>query len=70
MVTFSYVIGASLSEPHTSEFSGGIFMYIYIYIYIRRTSFTIRYPAAVLIYLALFLTIVGFVQVCGRILQL
>ena len=34
------VIGASLSEPHTSEFNGGIFIYIYIYIYIIcRTSF-------------------------------
>ena len=27
------LIGASLSEPHTSEFNGGIFIY-YIYIYI------------------------------------
>ena len=25
----SQVIGASLSEPHTSEYNGGIFMYIY-----------------------------------------
>ena len=35
------VIGASLSEPHTSESNDGIFIYIYIYIYIYicRTSF-------------------------------
>ena len=26
------LIGASLSEPHTSESNGGIFIYIYIYI--------------------------------------
>ena len=30
------MIGASLSEPHTIEFNGGIFIY---YIYICRTSF-------------------------------
>ena len=66
ILTYSTVIGASLSEPHTSEFNGGIFIYIYIYIYICRTSLTIQYPAAVLIFLA-FLTIVGFVPVCGRI---
>ena len=28
------IIGASLSEPHTSESNGGFFIYIYIYIYI------------------------------------
>ena len=28
------VIGASLSEPHTSESNGGFFIYIYIYIFI------------------------------------
>ena len=28
------VIGASLSEPHTSESNGGFFIYIYIYIYL------------------------------------
>ena len=28
------VIGASLSEPHTSESNSGFFIYIYIYIYI------------------------------------
>ena len=27
------LIGASLSEPQTSESNGGIFIYIYIYIY-------------------------------------
>ena len=32
------VIGASLSEPHTSESNGVIFIYIYI-LYICRTSF-------------------------------
>ena len=26
------LIGASLSEPHTSESNGGIFIYIYIYL--------------------------------------
>ena len=26
------MIGASLSEPHTSESNGGFFIYIYIYI--------------------------------------
>ena len=25
------IIGASLSEPHTSESNGGFFIYIYIY---------------------------------------
>ena len=33
---FPLVIGASLSEPHTSESNGGIFIYI---LYICRTSF-------------------------------
>ena len=28
--THVYVFGASLSEPHTSESNGGIFIYIYI----------------------------------------
>ena len=28
------VIGASLSEPHTSESNGGFFIYIYIYLFI------------------------------------
>ena len=28
------VIGASLSEPHTSESNGGFIIYIYIYIFI------------------------------------
>ena len=27
--TFDVVIGASLSEPHTSESNGGFFIYIY-----------------------------------------
>ena len=33
----SKMIGASLSEPHTSEFNGGIFIY-YIYISVVRRS--------------------------------
>ena len=32
------IIGASLSEPHTSEFNGAIFIYIYIYISVVRRS--------------------------------
>ena len=28
------IIGASLSEPHTSESNGGFIIYIYIYIFI------------------------------------
>ena len=31
------IIGASLSEPHTSESNGGFFTYICIYIFICRT---------------------------------
>ena len=39
-VVHMYIIGASLSEPHTSELNGGIFIYTYIYIlYICCTSF-------------------------------
>ena len=30
------LIGASLSEPHTSEFNGGIFIYYYYYISVVR----------------------------------
>ena len=30
----SIFIGASLSEPHTSESNGGFFIYIYIIIYL------------------------------------
>ena len=33
------IIGASLSEPHTSELNGGIFIYIYIYIIKSQKSF-------------------------------
>ena len=33
-VMHACIIGASLSEPHTSESNGGFFIYIYIYIYI------------------------------------
>ena len=33
-VTPLRLIGASLSEPHTSESNGGFFIYIYIYIYV------------------------------------
>ena len=39
MVVFT-IVGASLSEPHTSESNGGFFIYICIYIlllYICRT---------------------------------
>ena len=32
------IIGASLSEPHTSESNGGFFIYIYIYICIYYIS--------------------------------
>ena len=38
----SDVIGASVSEPHTSEFNGGISLihvYIYIYVGMYRTSY-------------------------------
>ena len=30
-----WIIGASLSEPHTSELCVAITVYIYIYIYVR-----------------------------------
>ena len=35
------IIGASLSEPHTSESNGAIFIYIYIYIYIIYLSYVV-----------------------------
>ena len=44
------IIGASLSEPHTSKLNGAIFIYIYIYIiiylsYVFRMSFRLQFNA-------------------------
>ena len=36
-----YIIGASVSEPHTSESNGRFSLYIYIYVYIYA-SYVVR----------------------------
>ena len=41
-----YIIGASLSEPHTSKYNGGIFIYI-IYISVVRRSVNQQWPPTI-----------------------
>ena len=38
----SRLIGASLSEPYTSESNGGFFIYYYIYIYLFAVRMSFR----------------------------
>ena len=54
-----YIIGASLSEPHTSESNGGFFIYIYIYIYIYVYIYIYIY-----IYICIYIYIYVYIYIC------
>ena len=38
MITHTFIIGASLSEPLLDELAGAMFWYIYIYIFVSMGS--------------------------------